>query len=871
MPDSDFASKTEQTAEQPTDKSLEQFDVVVVGAGFAGMYLLHRLRGAGFTSVVLETADDVGGTWYWNRYPGARCDVESIDYSFSFDPELERAWQWSEKYATQPEILRYAQFVADRYDLRRDIRFGTRVESAVWDEVTNRWTVKPGSGAAVSARFYVMATGCLSMPKDVDIEGVGTFKGATYWTSRWPHEGVDVSGKRVAVIGTGSSAIQSIPHLAASALELTIFQRTPNFSIPAHNGPHRPDKVAAFAQDRDGYRTGARQSGAGVPIPPADRSTLAVSDEERQRTYEAAWSRGGIIEFTGTFNDHGTNPDANEKLSEFVRSKIRATVKDPVTAEALCPRSFPIGTKRLCVDTGYYETFNQPNVRLVDLNAHPLKTISEHGVELIDETVEADVIVFATGFDAMTGAIVAVDIRGRGGVTLADSWAAGPRTYLGLQVEGFPNLFLVTGPGSPSVLSNMIVSIEQHVNWITDCLIHMRAEGLETIEPGHKAVEGWVEHVNAFASITLFPKANSWYMGANVPGKPRVFLPYLGGVDRYRIVCEEVVDRDYFGFVLSGPGGEIRNDGVVRSVQPDVGIMLDLVAQLGMPPLESLPAADARAMMQAGEAMRAPGPAVGETVALTIPGAEGPLGATLHRPATGGPHPIVVWFHGGGWVLGSKDSDDPFCRFLCVSTNSVVISVDYRHAPEHRFPAAANDAFAAAKWVAEHAAELGGSPDSVSVGGWSAGGNLAAGVCLRARDEGGPKIARQVLVCPVTDTDTTRPSYQENGVGFALSASLMRWFIDQYTDESQRSNPLLAPLRASSLAGLPPAVVVTCQFDPLRDEGDAYAGALAAAGVKVKHIRAHGHIHTSLLAVDALPTGAPVRAELAEAFVSLLA
>lgn len=854
---------------QPTSEA-EEFDVAVVGAGFAGMHLLHRLRGAGFTTVVLETADDVGGTWYWNRYPGARCDVESIDYSFSFDPELERAWQWSEKYATQPEILRYAQFVADRLDLRRDIRFSTRVESAGWDETSNRWTLRTSTGCNLSARFYVMATGCLSMPKDVDISGVGSFTGETYWTSRWPHEGVDVSGKRVAVIGTGSSAIQSIPHLAAAASELTIFQRTPNFSIPAHNGPHRPDKVAAFAEDRDGYRTAARHSGAGVPVTPADRGTLMVTTEERQHAYEAAWQRGGIIEFMGTFNDHGANSLANEHLAEFVRSKIRSTVHDPATAEALCPRSFPIGTKRLCVDTGYYETFNRPNVRLVDLHAHPLKQIGERGVELVDETVEVDVIVFATGFDAMTGAIVAVDITGRGGVTLAEGWSAGPRTYLGLQVEGFPNLFLVTGPGSPSVLSNMIVSIEQHVNWITDCLIGLRADGYETIEPTPTAVDGWVQHVNAFAGITLFPQANSWYMGANVPGKPRVFLPYVGGVERYRVACEEVVARDYFGFVRTGPAGAVHNDGVLRAVQPDVAIMLELTAQMGIAPLESMSPTDVRALVAAGNAMSPPGPHVGETIDLTVPGPAGPLAARLHRPPTIGPHPILVWFHGGGWVVGSQTSDDPFCRFLCVQTNSVVISVDYRHAPEACFPAAAQDAFAALCWVAEHATELGGALAPVSVGGWSAGGNLAAVVAQQARDEGGPAVARQLLVCPITDSDFSRSSYVDIAEGFGLTATLLHWFWDQYTDVEQRTDPRVAPLRAKTLVGLPPAVIVTCQFDPLRDEGDAYAAALMADGVHVEHIQADGHIHTSVLAVDLLPTGAPVRSQLAEAFVNLL-
>jgi cation diffusion facilitator CzcD-associated flavoprotein CzcO/acetyl esterase/lipase len=848
----------------------EAVDAVVVGAGFAGMYLLHRLRAEGLSVVVLEAGSDVGGTWYWNRYPGARCDVESVDYSFSFDPELERAWTWSEKYATQPEILAYAQFVADRYDLRRDIRFDTKVTSATWDQTERRWRVATSSGPHFSASFFVMATGCLSMPKEVDVAGVDQFRGETYWTSRWPHGGVDLTGKRVGVIGTGSSAIQSIPHFADEAASLTVFQRTPNFSIPAYNGPHRPEKVSAFQADRDAYRTAARRSGAGVPNPQATQSALSVSDEERLSTYEKAWQRGGIIEFTSTYNDHGTNPVANEHLAEFVRTKIRSIVHDPETAEALCPKSFPIGTKRLCVDTNYYETFNRPHVRLVDIRTNPIRTITATGVELAtDERFEFDVIVFATGFDAMTGAIVAVDIEGVGGATLKQTWADGPQTYLGLQVPGFPNLFLVTGPGSPSVLSNMIVSIEQHVNWITDCLVDMRAEGYETIEPTPTAVRGWVDHVNAFASITLFPQANSWYIGANVPGKPRVFLPYVGGVDRYRIACEEVVQRGYLGFTRSGERGTITNDGIVRELQPDVAIMLELTAQMGLPALETLGPEQARAMIAAGAAMRAPGPAVGSISDMSLPLSGGPLTARIYRPEGNGLHPAIVYFHGGGWVLGDHQSDDPFCRFLCKSTDSVVISVGYRHAPEHRFPAAVDDAVDAFRWVSANPSVVGAAPGPVSVAGWSAGGNLAAVVAQSSRNDGGPPVAAQLLVCPVTDGSVERPSKVVNGTGFALTSSLMSWFWDQYIDATQRTDPRVSPLLAASLSSLAPAVVVTCQFDPLRDEGDAYAHAMSAAGVPVVHLEAAGHIHTSLLAVDVLPSGAPVRDRIAAAFRDL--
>ena len=840
-----------------------EFDVVVVGAGFAGMYLLHRFRRLGLTTRVIETGLDVGGTWYWNRYPGARCDIQSVDYSYSFDPELDDTWVWSEKYAPQPEILRYAQHVADKHDLRRDMVFGTRVESAVWDAGSERWTLHTSTGDDVVCRYYVMASGCLSMPKEVDIEGTGRFGGEVYSTSRWPHEGVDFTGKRVAVIGTGSSAIQSIPIIARQAAQLTVFQRTPNFSMPANNGPIPPHKLEALAGGKAAYREAARHSSGGVPLTVPTVSALAVSDEERLAAYEYAWEHGGIMEIIGTFVDHMASDAANELLSEFVRGKIRATVHDPETAELLCPTSFPIGTKRLCVDTGYYATYNLPHVRLVDLRTHPITTITETGIELVDESLEFDAIVFATGFDAMTGALVSVDITGRDGLTLKQAWADGAMTYLGLMVAGFPNLFMVTGPGSPSVLSNMMVSIEQHVEWITDCIGALRTDGYETIEPTSAAVLGWVHHVNDFADISLMPRANSWYMGANVPGKPRVFLPYAGGCDRYRSICDEVVAAGYLGFERRGPHGADVRDGVVRRVQPDIQIMLEMMAAFDLPGMETMTAADARAFSDSMAATRAPGPEVGEIVDGTLPGAAGELAYRLYRPAIPGPHPVVVYYHGGGWVLGSHDSDDPLCRDLCARSGVLVISVDYRHAPEARFPAAAEDAFAALRWVADHADELGGVPGRLAVAGWSAGANLAAVVAQLARDAGGPALAGQLLLTPVTDGGEVWPSHHENAEGFVLTAALMRWFWDHYATPEERFSPLASPLRAESLAGLPPAVVVTCELDPLRDEGAAYAQALDAAGVVVRHISARGHVHTSIPAVDVLPSGAPLRAEMA--------
>jgi cation diffusion facilitator CzcD-associated flavoprotein CzcO/acetyl esterase/lipase len=839
-------------------------DVVVVGAGMAGLYMLYRLRRLGLSAVVLETADDVGGTWYWNRYPGARCDIDSIDYQYSFDPQLEDDWQWSEKYATQPEILRYLQHVADRYDLRRDIRFGTSVASARWDDGSSTWTIDTTSGGSLVARYYIMATGCLSVPKAADVTGAERFAGDVYFTSRWPHEGVDFTGKRVGVIGTGSSAIQSIPLIAEEASQVTVFQRTANYSVPAHNGPVDPGKAASLEADRAAYRRAARNSRVGVPIPPAETGALQATDDERQAAYDRGWKVGGLFGVTGMYNDLLTNPAANDTAAEFMRNKIRSIVDDPVTAEALCPSGYAVGSKRLCVDSDYYATYNRPHVRLVDLRTTPIDTITETGIDVGGESLEFDALVYATGFDAMTGALVNVDITGRDGVTLAGKWSDGPLTYLGLMTVGFPNLFMITGPGSPSVLSNMAVSIEQHVEWIADCLADLREQGHEVLEPTPTAEAGWVQHVNDCAAITLFPQANSWYMGANVPGKPRVFLPYVGGVDTYRATCERVVAEGYLGFRRSGPDGSVCHDGVVNRLQPDVAMFLQVMADLDLPTLESMSPIDARAFNVALGSQRPPGPEVGEVVDGTLPGAAGDLDYRLYRPASPGPHPVVVYFHGGGWVIGDQISDDPFCRDLCVRSGALIVSVDYRHGPEHRFPAAADDALAAVRWIGEHAESLGGAAGPIVVAGWSAGGNLAAVTALRIRDEGGPTLCGQLLITPVTDGTVERPSMNENADGYVLTKVLMEWFWGHYADRDERRSPFASPLLAESLAGLPPAAVFTSEFDPLRDEGVAYAEALSTAGVAVHHESCRGHLHTSLTAVDVILSGAPVRAAMAE-------
>ncbi len=534
-------------AEQPRPDAV--VDAVIVGAGFAGLYMLHRLREAGFRVRVFEVGSDVGGTWYWNRYPGARCDIESMEYSYSFCAELQQEWEWSERYAGQPEILRYANHVADRFDLRRDVAFNTRVTRAVFDESARLWELETDAGQTIRAAFCIMATGCLSSTNLPEFEGRDSFRGEFWHTGRWPHEGVDFTGKRVGVIGTGSSAIQAIPIIAEQAAALTVFQRTPNYSIPARNAPLDPDYMREIKAEYPAFRAQNAQmhAGFGSKTPPNEVPALADDPAHRDATYAARWEGGGFG-FLGSYSDLLINADANVTAAEFVRQRIREIVADPEVADRLCPDNV-IGCKRPCLDTGYFETYNRPNVELIDVRANPIERITPTGIVTGGRQTDLDCIVFATGFDAMTGTLFNIDIRGRGGQPLRDKWAAGPRTYLGLGTSGFPNLFLISGPGSPSVLTNMMVSIEQHVNWIGDCLEYLRAAKLAAIEATRNAEDTWVDHVNAVANLTLYPTCNSWYLGKNIPGKPQVFMP-LVGFPPYAEKCAAVAANDYEGFEL---------------------------------------------------------------------------------------------------------------------------------------------------------------------------------------------------------------------------------------------------------------------------------------------------------------------------------
>jgi cyclohexanone monooxygenase len=530
---------------------MADLDVVVVGAGFAGIYAVHAFRSAGLRVRAFEAGSGIGGTWFWNCYPGARCDVESKDYSYSFSPELEQEWSWSERYPAQPEVLRYLNHVADRFGLWPDIQLNTRVTAAVWDSAAAQWLVTTDDGVTRTARFCVMASGALSAYQVPAFSGLSSFRGPWYHTSRWPREGVDFTGLRVGLVGTGSTGIQVAPEIARDAAQLYVFQRTANFAVPNRNKPVQPEDERSLKARYREYRAEARTSILGVPVPGTGRPALAEPPEELQRTYMDRWQRGGGMPFLGAYTDLLFERAANDTVAEFIRDRIRETVADPSVAELLCPNTYPVGAKRLCQSDDYFAMFNLPNVTLVDVRSAPISEITPDGLRTSSAFYALDALVFATGFDAMTGALARIDIRGVDGLPLTEKWAAGPRAYLGVATAGFPNMFLVTGPGSPSVLSNMVVSIEQHVEWIRDCIGFALDGGYAQVEATAEAEKAWGEHVIEVAYSTVFPMADSWYIGANIPGKPRVFSPYIGGVGPYRARCDAVASAGYEGFVLN--------------------------------------------------------------------------------------------------------------------------------------------------------------------------------------------------------------------------------------------------------------------------------------------------------------------------------
>lgn len=540
---------TSTKQKRPTQKGTD-FDAIVIGAGFSGLYMLHRLREAGFTARAYEAGEDVGGVWYWNRYPGARCDSESIYYNYTFSDELLQEWTWSSRYPEQPEILRYLGYVADKFDLRRDIQFKTRITAAHYDEENNRWMITMEDGTSVSATYFISGVGCLSAANIPKFKGLENFQGEWYHTGHWPHEKVDFKGKRVGVIGNGSSGVQSIPVIAQEAAHLTVFQRTAQFTIPARNHPYDPEFIRQTKANYSEIREQMKDSWAGFPIAPSLRSALEDTEEVRQKVYETAWEKGGF-HLTYTYRDLTIDEGANETVSDFIRSKIRESVHEPQVAEKLLP-TYYFGTKRPILDTHYFETYNRENVTLVDVKKAPIEEITAKGLRTADAEYELDILVFATGYDGMTGPLLKIDIRGKDGLTLKEKWSEGAhvQTYLGIANAGFPNFFMITGPESPSVLANMPLAIEQHVEWISDCLEYMRECNMDTIEAIAEAEVAWSKHCREVADTTLYPKADSWYTGANIPDKPRSFLIYLGGFGHYRQICKDVAAKGYGGFAL---------------------------------------------------------------------------------------------------------------------------------------------------------------------------------------------------------------------------------------------------------------------------------------------------------------------------------
>ncbi|MBP2473140.1 cation diffusion facilitator CzcD-associated flavoprotein CzcO/acetyl esterase/lipase [Crossiella equi] len=830
----------------------EVLDAVVVGAGFAGLYLVHRLNRLGFSVRAFEAGEDVGGTWFWNRYPGARCDTDSVDYSYSFDEDLQQEWTWSERFASQPEILAYLRHVADRFDLRRHFSFGTRVRRCEFDEATDTWTVRTDRGDLVRGRYLLAATGSLSEANIPDLPGLADYRGQTYHTGSWPATDVDFTGKTVGVLGTGSSGVQVIPAIAARAASLHVFQRTANFTVPARNAPL---DEAFSKQVKAGYaarRLDTRTSDAGFPNVHPDRSALADTPEQRERTYAAGWQAGGVPGILGAYTDIFLSPEANETAAEFVRDRIRETVTDPAVAARLLPGKFPIGAKRLCLGTDYYETFNRDNVTLVDLTANPITGLTTEGVRTADGDIPLDAIVFATGFDAMTGALLKMDIVGANGASLREEWAEGPATYLGLATHGFPNLFFLTGPGSPSVLGNLVPSIEQHVEWITDYLDVLRGRGVTRVEADRTAQEVWGEHVATAASFTVYPLADTWYSGANIDGKPRAFMPYAGGIGTYRRISDDVAAKGYPGFVEHGGAAATK-----ARLDPGAQGLIYLLTALGDPNPEDQPVAEARAGLAAAIGqVDLPGEEMAAVAQLRVPVAGREVPARLYTPHGGETGPVVAYFHGGCWVLGDLETHDGFCRHLADRLKLRVLAVDYRRAPEHRFPAAHEDCLDVTTWLAGSPGEVGAPVDGVVVAGDSVGGNMAAAVSASGLV---PGLRAQLLLCPVTDVSRQSASYAEFAEGYLMDRSTMEAFRDAYApDPATHTDPRLSPLLAEDLGSVPPSVVLVCGFDIFRDEGRAYAERLAAAGVPTRCHEAPSLIHGPTMMRAAVPAGAEV-------------
>jgi cation diffusion facilitator CzcD-associated flavoprotein CzcO/acetyl esterase/lipase len=838
------------------------FDAIVVGAGFSGLHMLHSLRKQGLSVKVYERGGGVGGTWYWNRYPGARCDSESVYYMFSdhLSEDILDKWTWTERYAAQPEILRYLDFVTDQMDLRRDIQFNADIVSAVYDARRNAWDVRLADGSTSSSRFLVTAVGCLSSTNTPKFPGIDTFSGESYHTGAWPHEEVDFTGKRVAVIGTGATAVQAVPEIAKQAAQVWVFQRTPNYDIPGRNGPLAPDYVAQVKAEYKDLWQKARESGFGLPYQVVERSAVDYSPEERQPIFEAAWAKGGFYMGLETFSDYLVNKESNDTVSEFVRGKIREIVTDPAVAELLAPKDHPFFTKRPPLENGYYEAFNRDNVTLLDARTAPIQEITPCGVRTGGREYEVDAIVYATGFDAMTGALFGMGITGQEGLRLQDKWRDGPRTYLGLTTHGFPNLFVITGPQSPSVLSNMPVAIEQNVEWIAGLIQYLRSHDLDVAEPTQEAEDKWVAHHDEMAAATLLLGTDSWWVGANIPGKPRTLYPYVGGVGPFRVICQEVAEKGYEGLALR-QHGKPAGEGELRSrrdlIDPEARRPLDQLLQFMPGGFNAIPDIIQRraAAAQLLAALEVPPKPHVLSEDRAVPGAAGApdIKVRIYRPAQAtGPLPGIYFIHGGGMILGDINGEDAVASSICEHVGAVVVSVEYRLAPEHPYPAPVEDCYAGLVWMARHAAELGFDPDRLAVYGGSAGGGLTIATTMLARDRSFPAVRFQMPIYPmIDDRNETPSSFEITDIGvWDRSANIEAW--TWYLGDG-KPDQYAAPSRAEDLAGLPPTFIDVGSIDLFRDEDIMFATRLMQAGVPTElHVNPGAYHAAEVLAPESV-------------------
>ena len=842
-------------------------DAVIVGAGFSGLYATHRFRNLqGLSVQCFEAGSGPGGVWYWNRYPGARCDFESIYYSYTFDEDLQREWRWSERFAAGSEIAAYLEHVADRFDLRRSFRFNTRVTSAVWDEGAKRWVVGTDDGAVTTARYFINAAGSFAVFKKNDFPGEEDFRGTVAHTSQWPAEGVDLAGKRVAVIGTGSTGIQVIQTIAPQVAELTVFQRTANFACPLGNRPLTDEDFDQAVAEYQSIGREARNCMAGAPYPRFERSALMDTPEERRKVYDQYYNGGGFRMLTSTYFDLIFNPAANATAADYIRERIRERVRDPKVAELLCPNDHPYGTKRATFETNYYEAFNLPHVQLVDARNTPIVRITEKGIATTAEEFEFDVIVLATGFDVGAGALARMGVVGRSGEKLTDHWAHGQRAYIGMTTNGFPNLFHINGPQSAAALFNNPLAIEDSVDFVGNLITYMDNHGHTTTDASAAAEDRYNNLVREVADATLFPTSVNWYMGDNIPGKPRTPVSLFTGAPMYRAICAEVEATGYGGFSFDSDDRALPN-----TIKLDGAAVFFLAGMLnmGVKPLEECSLEEARAAMESFKMMQLPVPTDVNIIDTKYPIDGGERTARLYRPAVEGPLPVVVFIHGGGWIGGSLDCFDEPCATLAQGLGALVVSPDYRLAPEHPFPAATDDTVAVLRWAADHIAEFGGDPERIAVGGESAGANLAAVAAMRIRDEGGPRLRAQVLVTPpvldpAADTESRRVFARGPVISAEIGARMWALYLG---DPANAASPWAAPARAEDLSGLPPALVITMEADPTRDEAENYASALAGVGVPTVCRRFDGLFHATLSLSGAIPRAA----EIQQAIVDFLA